>query len=83
MVYHCFQAASISDTNLQPCLDDCIDSLGKAEVITALNDLRSYKSVRIKDEHMDETTFLSYFTTNRRTCMSLAYGIRLHKLDAH
>ena len=72
--YRRLNAKTIPDAYPLPRIDDCLDSLGDAEIFPTLDFNAGYWQVPVAPEDRDKTTFMSYLGTLRYTRMP--FGLR-------
>ena len=58
--YRMLNAVTVRDSYPLPRMDECIDSLGDATVLTTLHCSSGYWQVEIAEEDRDKTTFASH-----------------------
>ena len=72
--YRRLNAKTVPNAYPLPRIDDCLDSLGDAEIFTTLDCNAGYWQVPVAPEDRDKTTFASYLGTFRYTRMP--FGLR-------
>ena len=72
--YRRLNAKTVPDAYPLPRIDDCLDSLGDAEIFTTLDCNARYWQVPVAPEDSDKTTFTSFLGTFRYTQMP--FGLR-------
>ena len=72
--YRRLNAKTVRDAYPRPRIDDCLNSLGDAEIFTTLDCNAGYWQVPVAPEDRDKTTFTSYLGTFRYTRMP--FGLR-------
>ena len=72
--YRRLNAKTVADAYPLPRIDDCLDSLGDAQIFTTLDCNAGYWQVPVAPEDRDKTTFRSYLGTYRYTRMP--FGLR-------
>ena len=72
--YRRLNAKTVADAYQLPRIDDCIDSLGDAQIFTTLDCNAGYWHVLVAPEDRDKTTFSSYLETYRYVRMP--FGLR-------
>ena len=72
--YRRLNAKSVAGAYPLPRIDDCLDSLGDAQIFTTLDCNAGYWQAPVAPEDRDKTTFTSYLGTYRYVCMP--FGLR-------
>ena len=72
--YRRLNAKTVPDAYPLPRMDNCLDSLGDAEIFTTLDCNAGYWQVPVAPEDLDKTTFTSYLGTFRYARMP--FGLR-------
>ena len=72
--YRRLNARTVPDAYPLPRIDDCLESLGDAEIFTTLDCNAGYWQVPVAPEDHDKTSFTSYLETFRYTRMP--FGLR-------
>ena len=67
--YRRLTAKTVADAYPLPRIDDCLDSLGDAQIITTLDCNAGYWQVPVAPEDRNKTTFTAYLGTYRYTRM--------------
>ena len=77
--YRRLNTKTVPEANPIPKIDDCVDSLGDAEIFATLDCNARYWQVPVVPEARDKTKFTSYVGTFRYTWMHSVYATRLRR----
>ena len=72
--YRSVNVKTVAEAYPLPRIDDCLDSLGDAQIFTTLDCNAGYRQVPVAPEKRDKTTFTSYLGTYRYVRMP--FGLR-------